>query len=337
MRYIESINYSLRQILENNPHVYLLGEDILDPYGGAFKATRGLSSDYPDRIMTTPICEASLAGVAIGMALRGLHPIVEIMFGDFITLCIDQIVNHACKYPAMYNEKLKVPLIIRTPMGGGRGYGPTHSQSLEKLLLGTPFLDIVAPSHFHDPGILLQHSVERGCPVLFIENKLLYPQQLILSDNYGLTRVVYSKCSYGYGDVLVSNCEDLEPDVTIITYGGLSRLLAKVMRNTIEEEIRLLCIFVGCLSPLSPATFDLIINNSLETKKILLIEEGSTEFGWTAEISAALFEKIRDSADVVTKRLGAMNTIIPAAISLENKVLVSEKSIENAIKELILL
>ena len=127
------LNQGLHQAFSKDQNVYCLGEDILDPYGGAFKVTQGLSSQYPGRVLTTPISEAGIVGVATGMALRGLRPVVEIMFGDFITLIADQVINHLTKFRWMYNDQVRVPIVIRTPMGGRRGYGPTHSQSLEKI------------------------------------------------------------------------------------------------------------------------------------------------------------------------------------------------------------
>src|SRR5664280_2750495 len=120
---LERLNYALFQAIENDERVYVLGEDILDPYGGAFKVMRGLSTKYPDRILTTPISEAAITGIATGMALRGLRPVVEIMFGDFVTLTADQLINHASKFRWIYNDQVRVPLVVRTPMGGRRGYG----------------------------------------------------------------------------------------------------------------------------------------------------------------------------------------------------------------------
>ncbi len=126
-------------------------------------------------MLTTPISEAGIVGVASGMALRGLRPVVEIMFGDFLTLAADQVINHAAKFRWMYNEQARVPLVIRTPMGGRRGYGPTHSQTLEKHFLGTPGLRVLAPCALGEPGkLLLQAILEDDDPVLFVENKLLY-------------------------------------------------------------------------------------------------------------------------------------------------------------------
>ena len=134
----------------------------------------GLSDAYPDRVLTTPISEASLFGVAAGMALRGQRPILEIMFGDFVALGLDQIVNGISKFREMYDDQVTVPLVVRAPMGARRGYGPTHSQSLEKLLLGIPNICVVAASECHDVGALLTAAVDDERPVFFIENKLLY-------------------------------------------------------------------------------------------------------------------------------------------------------------------
>ena len=134
-RYVSSLNKSLHFLFDNHESVYLIGEDILDPYGGAFKVSSGLSSKYPERVISTPISEAGIVGAATGMAMRGLKPIVELVFGDFIALAADQIINHASKYNGIYNGQVTVPLVIRTPVGGRRGYGPTHSQSLEAFFM----------------------------------------------------------------------------------------------------------------------------------------------------------------------------------------------------------
>ena len=133
---LESLNSALHRAFSDNLNVYLLGEDILDPYGGAFKVSRGLSTSFPERVLTTPISEAGFVGVAAGMALRGLRPVVEIMFGDFVTLIADQMINHIAKFRWMYNNQVRLPIVIRTPMGGRRGYGPTHSQTLGKTISG---------------------------------------------------------------------------------------------------------------------------------------------------------------------------------------------------------
>ena len=172
---VESLNQGLHRAFAEDERVYMLGEDILDPYGGAFKVTRGLSSAYPERVLTTPISEAGITGLATGMAMRGLRPVVEIMFGDFLPLIADQIINHMAKFRWMYNEQVRVPLVIRTPMGGRRGYGPTHSQTLEKLFLGIPGIKTLALTSLENPGQQLYNAIlKEDNPILFIENKLLY-------------------------------------------------------------------------------------------------------------------------------------------------------------------
>ena len=130
MRYVESLNSALHKVMSEDERICVIGEDILDPYGGAFKVTKGLSTAFPGRVIGTPVSEAGITGLSIGMAIRGLRPILEIMFGDFITLCADQIINSAAKFSWMYNGQVSVPLVIRTPMGGRKGYGPTHSQTI---------------------------------------------------------------------------------------------------------------------------------------------------------------------------------------------------------------
>ena len=177
-RCVHELNSALHELFERRDDVYLIGEDLLDPYGGAFKVSQGLSTRWPSRVITTPISEASLVGVTAGMAIRGLRPILEIMFGDFIALGYDQIVNGVSKFREMYDDQVEVPLVVRLPMGGGRGYGPTHSQSLEKTLIGVPNVAVVAMSEFHNVGGLLTAAVEDAEPVFFVENKLMYGRAL---------------------------------------------------------------------------------------------------------------------------------------------------------------
>ena len=175
-----ALNETLRHFLKTDPRIVVLGEDIADPYGGAFKVTRGLTTEFPERVRTTPVSEGAIAGIAAGLALSGYRPIAEIMFGDFLALCFDQVMNHITKYQAMYNNKVTCPVILRTPSGGGRGYGPTHSQSLEKHFLGIPHLRVVAASLYHDPKAIFETLLQQDSPVLYIEHKLLYPLHLAL-------------------------------------------------------------------------------------------------------------------------------------------------------------
>ncbi len=156
------LNRALHESMEVDGTVHILGEDILDPYGGAFKVTKGLSTKFgSERVHTTPISEGSIIGVASGMALRGLRPVAEIMFGDFLALGMDQLINHVSKWRYMFNDQVTVPLVVRTPMGGRRGYGPTHSQSIEARFLGLPAIKVVAPSRFGSPADLLKTAIRQ--------------------------------------------------------------------------------------------------------------------------------------------------------------------------------
>jgi len=167
------LNTTLRHLLEQSPETLILGEDLHDPYGGAFKVTQGLSTDFKQRVISTPISEAGITGAAIGLALDGFKPLMEVMFADFLTLCLDQLYNHAVKFPGMFQD-MTVPLVIRAPCGGRRGYGPTHSQSPEHLLTSVPGLTVVYGSHRHDMSRLLVDATLRWpYPVLFLEHKLL--------------------------------------------------------------------------------------------------------------------------------------------------------------------
>jgi 2-oxoisovalerate dehydrogenase E1 component len=345
--YLESLRDALQTILATDPQAVVLGEDILDPYGGAFKVTKGLSTRFPDRVRTTPICEASIVGVSVGLALRGLHPIAEIMFGDFVTLAADQIVNHAAKYPAMYNGQVRVPLVIRTPVGGGRGYGPTHSQSLERLFFGIPHLRIVAASHLHDAGALLRQAVADVEPVIFVENKLLYPLALVrreeeigrlgdwrleIGDGQGLA-VREAVDGFGYPVALARNYGEGEtPDVTVIAYGGMSRLLVPLLARLAAEEIRVLACLPACISPLDAAPLVAAVRQS---GRVLVAEEGPVAFGWGAEVAALLHAQAGEQLLAPVMRLGAAPTIIPAAKALEDALLPSEALLEEAIYSLL--
>ncbi|MBK8799640.1 MAG: hypothetical protein IPM07_26545 [Anaerolineales bacterium] len=354
--YLDSLRNALHTILDADPQAVVLGEDILDPYGGAFKVTKGLSTRFPDRVRTTPICEASIVGMSVGMALRGLHPIAEIMFGDFVTLAADQIVNHAAKYPAMYNGQVRVPLVIRTPMGGGRGYGPTHSQSLERLFFGIPHLRIVAASQLHDAGALLRQAVADPQPVIFVENKLLYPMELMRGEGRGargeigrlgdweigdwegvkaggVVQMTERADRFAYPVALARNYGEGEtPDVTVIAYGGMSRLLVPLLERLAGEEIRLLVCLPSCISPLDAAP---LVEAARQSGRVLVVEEGPVAFGWGAEVAAQVSVQAADRLLAPVARLGAAPTVIPAAKTLEETVLPSASSIEAAIFELI--
>lgn len=327
--YLESLQQGLRESLDADERVIVLGEDITDPYGGAFKVTRGLSTLYPDRVVSTPISEGGFTGVAGGMAIRGLLPVVEIMFGDFLTLCTDQIVNHITKFSSMY-PGVSVPLVIRTPMGGGRGYGATHSQTLEKMYFGVPGLVVVSPSLAHNPGNLLRHAIlEERAPVLFLESKGLYGQE-IFSTGHGMLQVNYRESVPGYPTAVVRNIPDSPPDIAILAYGGASRMILDIMARYIDEEISIKAVFPSLLK--TRIKEDLLAEFA-GISSILIAEEGSSGFNWGSEMAAILYDAFHSALKKPVRRLAAEDAIIPCAKKLEDEVLLNEEKIERAIME----
>jgi pyruvate/2-oxoglutarate/acetoin dehydrogenase E1 component len=205
MRVAENLNAALNGVLAGDPGAHLLGEDIADPYGGAFKVTRGLSDRYPDRVLTTPISEAGITGVACGLALCGDTAVVEMMFGDFVALAFDPLVNLAAKSVSMYGARRPVRLVVRCPSGGGRGYGPTHSQSLMKHFLGVPGLSVYELSPFHDCLGVFEEMLALGEPCLFVEDKVTYTRPMFpdvapfrLDHDGGVARVFLDERPVGH-------------------------------------------------------------------------------------------------------------------------------------------
>ncbi len=319
---LESLNQALHKALASDERVYVLGEDILDPYGGAFKVTQGLSTAFPDRTLTTPVSEAGIFGVATGMALRGLRPVVEIMFGDFITLIADQMINHAAKFRYIYNEQLSVPIVIRVPMGGRRGYGPTHSQTLEKIFLGIPGIRILAPCTIMDPGqLLFQAIMQDDDPVLFIENKILYSRPVLshkeINDFKITTSDPQNQSDYAPAFQL-SIREAPSPSLTIATYGYMADLCRQaVLQLAYEDEI---FIDLVVLTQLSPFNIEPIINSVHRTHRLLVVEEGTYTLGWGAEILARSVENLGKEI-YKAARVASLDVPIPASRPLENAVL----------------
>jgi acetoin:2,6-dichlorophenolindophenol oxidoreductase subunit beta len=335
---LESLNQGLRRSLAADENVLLLGEDLLDPYGGAFKVTRGLSQEFPGRVLTTPISEAAITGVAAGMALRGLRPVVEIMFGDFLTLAADQLINHASKFRWMYNDQVRVPMVVRTPMGGRRGYGPTHSQSLEKHFLGVPGLPVFAPSSINDPGKLLETlTLTTQDPVLFVENKLQY----LLKTGDGLDE--FDVATYpefaprtladaGLAAPVSLILRGAPPaSITLAAYGYMSELARQAVLN-LAYEYEIFCELV-VVEQLAPLDTHAVAASLQKTQRLLVIEEGTRSIGWGAEVIAQIAEALPGKLKAV-RRLAAAETPIPASTVLEEACLPGVTAIQNCVREL---
>ena len=312
VRYIESLNIGLHDIMEED-RVLLMGEDVLDPYGGAFKVTKGLSTKFKDRVLTTPISEAGIIGMANGLALRGLRPIVEIMFGDFMTLCADQVINHAAKFRWMYNEKVRVPLVIRTPMGGRRGYGPTHSQSLEKHFLGVAGLWVVSPNILLCPGQLLKQAVlDNDDPVIFIENKVSYSDYLIDCVD-GMSKEVYGD-DQSFESIVMRH-DNGQPDGLFLCYGGMTKICLEVIKQLKDKEGLFLDLCVlSQLSPLPEGHIAKFLERRLY-ENYFYVEEANVCGGWSAELMRGICEellRVGKYHNCVHKCIGSKDTPIPS-------------------------
>ena len=340
---LSSLNAGLLRALQKDEHVYLLGEDILDPYGGAFKVTKGCSSAFPERVLAAPISEAGLAGVSAGMALRGLRPVLEIMFGDFITLTADQLVNHISKFHWMYDHSVRLPMVIRAPMGGRRGYGPTHSQTLDKLFIGIPRLTLIAPltltgeNDAQQPGGLLEDVILRTEePVLFIENKLQYllpvyqPQDLPELD--WLVEQPVKNASMNTPTYLVRVSGAPAARVSLTAYGYMAELARQAMlKLAYEDEI-----FVELVIPTRLAPFDItaLADSIKRTGRLVTVEEGNLTGGWGAEVMARALEEVGGRLRAAV-RVAARDLPVAAAPSLENEILPDVEDIVQAVRKVV--
>ena len=326
-RYSSLINETLNDLLEQNNDLILLGEDIEDKnifnpkeYGGAFKVTKDLSIKYPNQVFNTPISEAAITGISSGYVLAGGKAILEIMFGDFTTLIFDQLLQHASKFEDMYAGKIHCPLIVRTPMGGRRGYGPTHSQSLEKFFLGIPNLSVIALNHRISPRYVYDALISSfNNPCLVIENKILYTVENSKSKLFGYN-YSFNKKSETLPNLMISP-KDYPSELTILCYGGSLIEIEKVTEKLcIEDEV-----FVDIICPtlISEISVNEIITSLQKTKKLLILEEGNNFASWSSEVIAKISEK---QLNYSITRIGN-NEIIPSSFDAELNTLPSVNKI----------
>jgi 2-oxoisovalerate dehydrogenase E1 component len=319
MTCVKSLNRGLHQAFAANPAVFLMGEDLLDPYGGAFAVSKGLSTKFPGRVIPSPISEAGLIAWGTGAALLGMRPVVEIMFGDFLALGADQLLNHAAKYGWISGGAATVPLVVRTPMGGGRGYGPTHSQSIESMFCGIPGLTVVAPPPLFDCGELLRRAIllTEG-PLLFIENKGLYSKPLGVCRDGRIGSFQARATDGRYPTAHLSLAAFEAPDAVLIAYGGNVPLaMDAAQRMLIEHELVVDCIVPSLLAPVPMADIAAFAGRA---PLVATLEEGQKPCGWGAEIVASLAEQNQGTARKYV-RVAAAPCPVPAAGGLELQAL----------------
>jgi pyruvate/2-oxoglutarate/acetoin dehydrogenase E1 component len=333
MSIAEALRQAIREEMQRDPRVFCIGEDIgvKGGFGGAFTVTLGLSDEFGhDRILDTPISELGLAGVAVGAAIGGLRPIADVQYGDFLFLAMDQIVNQAAKMTYMSGGTVKVPMVMRVPVGATRR-GAQHAQSLEAFLAHVPGLKVVVPSTAYDAKGLLKSAVRDDNPVLIFEHKLLYGSKGPRSEKGALSPI---------GEV--PDEEYLVPigqgvvrregrDVTIV-----GKLLTVYRALAAAEELAREGIEAEIIDPrtLVPLDKELILESVRKTGRLVIVEEDNLTGGWAADIAAIVAEEAFFWLDAPIKRVSAPDTPVPFAPVMEQFYVPSEERVIEAVRSL---
>jgi 2-oxoisovalerate dehydrogenase E1 component len=288
--------------------------------------SKGLSSQFPERVIGTTISEGLIAGVANGLALNGFKPYAEFMFGDFTALAFDQMINHAAKVYNMYHKKITCPVVFRTPMGGKRGYGPTHSQSIEKHFVGMDMFEILALNKYLHPGLVYAYAQQRIHPTLIIENKVDYGKKPHLQLPEGYTILISDE---PLPNLLIKPTGECTITTTLITYGGTAEMIVDHLEKIFLEYDELAQVLI--LSKIDPLPEAFILSNIPAHSQVITVEEG-TQRGCIGNNIIALIAQ--NKQDIRFKVVTSLDTTIPSAKLLEEKVLANETMIFNTLKML---
>ncbi|WP_165350882.1 alpha-ketoacid dehydrogenase subunit beta, partial [Ectobacillus funiculus] len=295
--YLEAVREAMSQEMRQNEDVFILGEDI-GVYGGAFGVTRGMIEEFgPERVRNTPISEAAIAGGAVGAALTGMRPILELQFSDFITIAMDQLVNQAAKTRYMFGGKGKVPMVVRTPAGSGTGAAAQHTQSLEAWMAHIPGLKVVQPSTAYDAKGLLKAAMDDDNPVIFYEHKLLYKTEgEVPEEQYSIP--------LGKADIKRKG-----KDVTIVATAIMVHKALEAAAELEKEGIDVEIVDPRTLVPLDEET---IIESVKKTGRLIVVHEAVKRGGFGGEIASMIAEsEAFDYLDAPIKRLGGLAVPIP--------------------------
>jgi len=321
LRYVEAIREALRQEMRRDERVFLIGEDI-GVYGGAFGVTDGLLEEFgPERVIDTPISEQAIIGVAVGAALVGMRPVAEIMFMDFVTLAMEQIVNQAAKIHFMFGGAASVPIVIRTPAGAGTGAAAQHSQSLEAWFAHVPGLKVVMPSTPYDAKGLLISAIRDDNPVIFIEHKLLYRTKgFVPEEEYTIP--------LGTAEIKREG-----RDVTVIATSLMVIRALAAAEKLAQEGIEVEVVDPRTLKPLDVET---ILKSVMKTGRVLIVHEAPLTCGFGAEVSARISEsEAFYYLNAPIRRLTGLDVPIPYNRNLERSVIPQEEDIIRAVRELV--
>jgi pyruvate dehydrogenase E1 component beta subunit len=317
--YAEAVREAMCEEMRRDENVFFMGEDI-GAYGGAFGVSKGMLREFgAERVRETPISETAFVGAGVGAALMGMRPIVELMFSDFISVCIDQIINQAAKLRFLFGGTVSVPIVLRAAAGGGTGAAAQHSQSLESLYTNIPGLKVVAPSTARDAKGLLKSAIRDNNPVIFLEQKTLYRiKDAVPEEEYTLP--------LGIADIKRTG-----EDVSLITYGRMVQMCLGTADKLAEDGISAEVLDLRSLSPLDA---DAILKSVKKTRRAVIVHEAVEFSGFGAEIAARIAsDEAIFSLKAPIKRVGAHCCPIPFSPALEKIVFPTPERIEAAVKE----
>ena len=318
--YASAIAEALKEEMKKDENVIVLGEDV-GPYGGNFKATVGLWEKFgADRVIDTPISEAGFTGAGLGLAIAGMKPVVELMFGDFVAVAMDQLINQIAKMRYMSGGKLKVPIIIRTTMGAGRSSAAQHSQSLHAIFMHVPGFKIAMPSTPYDAKGLLKTAVRDEYPVMFFEHKMLYNQKGPVPDE---------EYTIPFGEAVVRK---EGKDITILATSLMVHKALEAACLLSKENIDVEVIDPRTLIPLDE---EKILDSVKKTKRLIIVDEGYERCGIASEIAFLVMNKAFDYLDAAPERICNMNTPIPFSKPLEEFVIPSTEKIVKLVKQIL--
>jgi len=316
----QAINEALHEEMRRDDHVIVIGEDV-GKFGGVYKLTEGLYDEFgAARVLDTPISEAGITGVGLGAAMTGLRPVVEVMFGDFLTLAMDQLANQAAKVRYMSGGKLQAPLVIRTLMGAGRRIAAQHSQTLYAWVSHIPGLEVVVPSTPYDAKGLLKTAIRNNNPVVFFEDKMMYRT----TGNVPMGEYVIP---LGVADVKRPG-----DDITLIANSSMVYVALEASQRLAADGISAEVVDPRTLTPLDEET---LIKSAMKTSRCIVIDEGYQRFGASAEIAAVVAHGAFYHLDAPVERIGAMDVPIPFSPELEDLTIPNPETVVNLARKMV--
>ena len=316
----QAVNEALAEELRRDPSVFIIGEDVAEA-GHPFKVLSGLVEEFgPDRVIDSPISEAGISGLGLGAAITGMRPVVDIMFGDFLTLIMDQVVNQAAKIHYMSGGSLKAPLTIRTTLGATRRSGAQHSQSLHAWVAHIPGLKVCLPSTPADAKGLLKSAIRDDNPVVIFEDKMMYAVKGLVPDGDHLVPL-------GLADVKREG-----DDVTVIATSSMVQVALSAADELERDGVSVEVVDPRTIAPLDRAT---LIASARKTGRVVVVDEGHQSYGASAELAAVVAEDAFWHLDAPVVRLGAMDVPIPFSPVLEDQTVPTPERVAEAVLSLL--